>query len=74
MDVNPDKSAWAAVVKAQQLPWINVNDGRGWASGSLALYNVSAVPASFLLVDGEFSSASIAGENALENELKRILK
>ncbi len=74
VDVNPDKSAWAAVVKAQQLPWINVNDGRGWASGSLALYNVSAVPASFLLVDGEFSSASIAGENALENELKRILK
>ena len=74
VDVNPDKSSWASVVKAQQLPWINVNDGRGWSSSSVVLYNVETVPASFLLVDGGLSSASFAGENALEKELSRILK
>jgi hypothetical protein len=74
VDVNPDKSSWASVVKAQQLPWINVNDGRGWSSSSVVLYNVETVPASFLLVDGGLSSASLAGENALEKELSRILK
>lgn len=74
VDLNPDKSAWASVVKAQQLPWINVNDGRGWSSSSVVMYNVETVPASFLLVDGALSGASLAGENALEKELGRILK
>ena len=74
VDLNPDKSAWASVVKAQQLPWINVNDGRGWTSSSVVMYNVETVPASFLLVDGALSGASLAGENALEKELGRILK
>lgn len=73
VDVNPDKSSWASVVKAQQLPWINVNDGRGAAS-AVVLYNVESVPASFLLVDGGISTASLAGDSALEKELTRILK
>ena len=74
VDVNPDKSSWASVVKAQQLPWINVNDGRGWSSSAVVLYNVETVPASFLLAEGGISTASLAGENALEKELTRILK
>ncbi|MBO4671149.1 MAG: TlpA family protein disulfide reductase [Bacteroidales bacterium] len=73
VDVNPDKSSWASIVKAQQLPWINVNDGRGAAS-ALVMYNVESIPASFLLVDGGLSSASLAGDNGLEKELSRVLK
>lgn len=74
VDLNPDKASWASIVRAQELPWINVNDGRGGASPAAMLYNVSSVPASFLLIDGSISASSLAGEDALEKELKRVLK
>ena len=73
VDLNPDKAVWASVVKAQKLPWINVNDGLGAASPSIVLYNVGALPASYLIADGELA-ASIDGDATLEKELKRILK
>ena len=73
VDVNSDKAAWASVLRAQNLPWINVNDGLGAASPAVRMYNVSSVPASFLLSGGELT-ASISGDKALEKELSRILK
>ena len=73
VDVNPDKSVWASVVKAQKLPWINVNDGLG-AVQAVNLYNVQALPASFLLVDGDLSSATINGKESLEKALGNALK
>ncbi len=73
VDVNPDKAMWASVVRAQNLPWINVNDGLGAASSSVVLYNVASVPTTFLLSAGELSTApgSVQG---LEKELSRLLK
>ena len=73
IDVNPDKSGWASVVKAQQLPWINVNDGLG-AVQAVNLYNVQAVPSSFLIADGELSASVLSGEKSVEAELARVLK
>ena len=72
VDVNPDKAVWASVVRAQALPWINVNDGRGAVSALLS-YNVSELPATFLLVDGDISTAEFNGASDLEKELKKIL-
>ena len=74
VDLNPDKSGWAAVVKAQNLPWINVNDGRGAMSPAAMLYNVGGTPESFLLVDGEMYRNTIEGTEGLRKELQRILK
>lgn len=74
VDVNPDKSAWASVAKAQKLPWINVNDGLGAPSSSVVLYNLTAVPASFLLADGSIVAGSLNGKDGLEKELQRLLK
>ena len=73
VDLNPDKAMWASVVRAQKLPWINVNDGLGAASSSVTLYNISTVPASFLLAAGELSAAP-GGNQGLEKELSRLLK
>ena len=72
IDINPDKTVWGMVVKAQKLPWINVNDGMG-ALQATSLYNVQKLPATFLLVDGELSGSAIGGEDALRKELSRIL-
>jgi len=72
VDVNPDKSAWASVVKAQKLPWVNVNGGVATAQ-AVSLYNVSEVPSSFFLVDGALSSATISGADGLSKELAKVL-
>ena len=73
VDMNPDKSEWASVMKAQNLPWINVNDGRGPASPVVGLYHIQSLPVSFLLAGGELS-ATVNSEKELEKELSRILK
>lgn len=72
--VSPDKAEWGTVVNAQKLPWINVNDGRGAASGAAALYNVTSTPTSMLIVDGEISNLQLKGKAGLRRELGRLLR
>ena len=72
--VTMDKALWASVVKSQNLSWINVNDGLGAASPAVALYNIGAVPAAFLIADGDLLPDAVAGENGLRRELERLLK
>ena len=71
--VSSDKPAWAAVVNAQKLPWINVCDGQGAVSQALALYNVSSLPTSVLVTD-EDGVKDISGVPALEKTLAGILR
>ena len=72
--VDADKATWAAAVKAQQLPWINVCDGLGAASTALSLYNVRQLPTSILIADGELVDATISGEAGLRKTLDRVLR
>ncbi|MBR0174122.1 MAG: hypothetical protein IJQ22_01285 [Bacteroidales bacterium] len=72
ISVNPDKAAWAQVVKSQDLPWINVNDGLGTASRSLYTFNVASVPAMILLTDSGMDF--ISGEKQLRNKLDKVLR
>ncbi len=72
ISVDPDKAAWAQVVKAQELPWVNVNDGLGTASRSLFVYNVTSVPAMILLTDSGMDF--ISGEKQLRNKLDKVLR
>ncbi len=53
VSLSTDKAAWASVVKGQNLPWTNVCDGLGMASPVIGLYNVSALPNVYFIVDGE---------------------
>ena len=72
--VDTDKATWAAAVKAQQLPWINVNDGMGAASTAVSLYNVRQLPQSILISDGEIVESTISGEAGLRRALDRLLR
>ena len=72
--VTPDKPEWASIVLAQKLPWINVNDGLGGASPAVVTYNVTTLPNSFLIVNGELNSTPIKGVDGLRRELGRLLK
>lgn len=69
-----DKAGWGSVVNAQGLPWINVCDIQGSASRYASLYNVTGLPDSILIADGEISTASgIKGADGLRRELGRLL-
>ncbi len=72
ISVNPDKAAWAQVVKSQDLPWINVNDGLGTASRSLYTFNVASVPAMLILSESGMEAAS--SEKQLRTKLDKVLK
>lgn len=71
ISLDGDKAAWASTIKSQELKWVNLIDPNGI---SAALYNVSEIPASFLLVDGELSTKNISGVAGLRQELNKILK
>ena len=73
VSVNPDKSAWAQVVKSQELPWVNVNDGLGTASRSLTLYNVHNVPAILMVSEDGIQTIPVR-DRAVRSEVGKALK
>ena len=44
-----DKTAWAGIVRCQNLPWISVNDGLGISSPAVAAYNLNSIPTMFII-------------------------
>ena len=72
--VTPDKPEWASSVLAQKLPWINVNDGLGGASPAVITYNITDLPTSFLIVNGEISTTPVKGVDGLRKELAKLLR
>lgn len=72
--VSVDKPEWASSVLGQKLPWINVCDGLGGASPAVVTYNITELPTSFLIVNGEISSTPISGAAGLQKELAKLLR
>lgn len=71
--LDADKSNWARVVKAQELPWINVCDSRGAYSEYVRTYNLKEVPSSYLIFDGTLVDEEFAGGASLRKLLKKLL-
>lgn len=69
-----DKAGWAAVVKEQNLPWINVCDSKGSASEYVGKYNINVLPVSFFLAKGELVDAKVSDEKSLRQLLDKLLK
>lgn len=72
--LDPDKGTWANVVKEQQLPWTNVCDGRGANSPYALLYNIGALPATYIIADGELVDGKIVDEKSLRKFIEKLLK
>ena len=73
VSLDTDKAAWANIVKNQQLPWINVNDGLGSASSAVGLYSVTSLPQSYLLLNGKLYDKAIKGDSELQKILDKNL-
>lgn len=74
ISLDVDKALWARVVKEQKLPWINVSDALGADSPYVVLYNVSTLPAMFILNEGELMDGQAVDERSLRRLFDRILR
>lgn len=72
--LDADKFGWAQVVKAQNMPWTNVCDIRGGASPTVMLYNVGALPTTYLIVDGALAARQPADAASLRSLVASYLK
>ena len=73
VSVDTSKATWINAVQSQRLPWVSVCDFRGQTSPMLGLYNVSRLPANYLIGrDGKILGKNLYGE-ALERELRKVL-
>lgn len=56
VSLDDDKSAWAAAVRNQQLPWVNVCDTRGAQSPYVVAYGIGSLPMAWFIVDGDIDA------------------
>lgn len=74
ISLDPDKGTWAGVVKEQKLPWINVCDGLGSSSPYVLLYNVGALPSTFVIADGELVDGNVVDDKSMRKLIAKYLK
>lgn len=68
------KPSWVAAVQNQQLPWINLCDFRGAACPAYTAYNITSLPAVFLIDEnGDLVGKDLFG-GALVNKLNELLQ
>ena len=69
--LDTDKTTWAAAVRNQKLPWVNVCDTRGVQSPYIGSYGIGALPMMWML-DGEEIDASFQARSV--DEIRRYLR
>lgn len=72
--LDADKGGWAATVRSQNLPWVNVCDIDASASRYATLYRVDRVPMTFIISNGELLDVKIEDVSQLLNLLDKLLK
>ena len=72
--LSQDKTSWANILKEQKLPWINVCDGMGAASRYISSYNLSSLPAIFVIHDGMLTGGAVSDEKSLKSTVARLMK
>lgn len=74
VSVDTDKTAWAQIIKDQNLQWISVCDP-GNAAQSLNLYNLQRLPALFVFdKEGEIVGRDLFGKGELEKVIAKIAR
>ncbi len=71
VSIDPDEHFWKQQTAA--LPWINVRDGEGLQSQTLAIYNVQGIPDYFLIDRGNNIIGRAQNIKDLEEAIKNLL-
>jgi peroxiredoxin len=73
VSLDRSKDKWLQGIEEDGLPWTHVSDLKYWQSEAAKQYNISAIPASFLLDrDGKIIAKNLRG-SSLHDKLKEIL-
>lgn len=71
--VDESKPLWVTTVQEQKLPWLTLCDFKGGMSPAVTSYNVSSIPANYLIsASGEIVGKNLYGSK-LEEKLKQLL-
>ena len=74
VSLDADKSAWAAAVKNQKLPWVNVCDTRGVQSPYISSYGIGSLPMAWFIVDDALDTdAKVSNAADIRNYLRKKL-
>lgn len=73
VSLDKTKEAWVNAIKADKLDWTQVSDLKQWDSEAGRLYNITAIPTSFLISpDGKIIAKNLRG-TALKEFLEKTL-
>ena len=73
VSLDQDRNKWVAAIQKDQLTWPHVSDLKGWQSAGGQAYQVSSIPATFLIDKaGKIIAKNLRGP-ALERKLEEIL-
>jgi peroxiredoxin len=73
VSLDEDRGNWLQTINTQKLTWINVCDFKGTATYPLKLYNVTKLPANYLISrEGEIVGKDLSGDK-LEEKIKENL-
>ncbi len=74
VSLDKEKDKWLGAIEKDKLTWTHVSDLKFWQSAGAQAYQVSAIPATFLVdKTGVIIAKNLRGE-ALERKLEEILK
>ena len=73
LDRKGQKSAWVSAIEKDKLNWYNVSNLKFWQDPIAQLYNISSIPATFILDrDGKILATRLRGQ-ALEAKIAELL-
>ncbi|OGX84979.1 hypothetical protein BEN47_15585 [Hymenobacter lapidarius] len=74
LDEAKDRAKWVKAIEADQLPWTQVSELKGWQSKAATAYFVHAIPQNFLVdPTGKIIALNLRGD-ALPEVLARLVK
>src|SRR4030095_11987310 len=73
VSLDDNRSAWKKAMSKDKITWLQVNDNGGWEAVSAVKWNISAIPASFLIDRNGNVVAMDPEKQELENKLRELL-
>lgn len=74
VSLDSDKAAWAAAIRNQKLPWVNVCDTRGAQSPYVTSYGIGSLPMVWFIVDGSIDhDAKVRNAADIKDYLRKTL-
>ncbi|MDR0660161.1 MAG: AhpC/TSA family protein [Prevotellaceae bacterium] len=74
VSLDTDRTRWIKAIETQELPWINVCDGKGTSSPVALTYNIQALPNNFIFSKDEDLAAKNLFGDALDKKIAELLR